>query len=81
MIEFVGLNPVYDRLDPSISGTWVEDGAFYQSALKQGIESHIPAFSNIVHELKKIIADENGTLSGIASNLWSNGHPMLVDRI
>ncbi len=81
VIEFVGLNPVYDRLDPSISGTWVEDGAFYQSALKQGIESHIPAFSNIVHELKKIIADENGTLSGIASNLWSNGHPMLVDRI
>ncbi len=81
VIEFVGLNSVYNRLNPSISGTWVEDGAFYQSALEQGIDSHIPAFNNIVSELKKNIADERGTVSGIASILWSNGHPMLVDVI
>jgi flagellar protein FlaI len=81
VISFNGLNPVYNRMDSSIARTWAEDGAFNQSALKHGIDSHIPAYENIVSELMKQVASAEGTLSNIASILWSKGHPMAVTQI
>ncbi|MHA2423178.1 MAG: ATPase, T2SS/T4P/T4SS family [Candidatus Thorarchaeota archaeon] len=81
LIEFVGLNTIYSRFDSSLNKTWVDDGAFSQSALKQGAESHIPAFDNIVNELEKQLLEKNGTVSDLVSILWSNGNPMLVKQV
>ncbi len=80
VVLFEGLNLVYDRMNPSLSGKWAENGAFCQSALGQGIASHVPAFETITNELKKRVSDKTGTLSDIASFLWSNGHPMGVSQ-
>jgi type IV secretory pathway ATPase VirB11/archaellum biosynthesis ATPase len=81
VISFDGLNSVYNRLNPSVSKKWAKDGAFFQSAQKQGIESHIPAFESIVSELSEQVVNGKDALSDIVSVLWSNGHPMITDKI
>jgi Flp pilus assembly CpaF family ATPase len=72
LLQFSGLNIVYNVRKGLCD--WASDGAFLTHAMDLGIESHIPAFTN----LRNMMTDElhRVELDIVSEQLWSKGHPL-----
>jgi hypothetical protein len=73
LIEFSGLNVVYDR-NQGVSDNWAHDGAFMTRARDFGIESHVPALKNLIQAIH--LSRYSSSLEIISEKMWSYGHPM-----
>jgi hypothetical protein len=77
LLKFVGLNMVLPSQPPK-SGIpkWAEDGAFVLHSRGQSIQSHVPAYEKLLHELESGISGSGmDTTMFIGEKLWKNGHP------
>ncbi len=76
IIDFNGLNIIYDRQNPVGNDSWSKDGIFYDSANAKGIENYRVAYDALVRVLHKKIIDGSNDVSNIGSTLWSNSYPL-----
>lgn len=79
LLRFAGLNVVLSN-QPAKSGIpkWAEDGAFMLHSREQGIQSHVPAYERLLHELENEIGgSEMDITMFMGERLWKNGHPFL----
>lgn len=77
LLKFVGLSMVLSSQPPK-SGIpkWAEDGAFVLHSRGQSIQSHVPAYEKLLHELESEINGSGiDTTMFIGEKLWKNGHP------
>jgi Flp pilus assembly CpaF family ATPase len=73
LLEFSGLNIVYDS-NQGFRDNWAQDGAFMTRARDSGVESHVPAISNLIDI---ICHDMNyPSLEMLSEEMWFHGHPM-----
>ncbi|MDF1537367.1 MAG: ATPase, T2SS/T4P/T4SS family [Candidatus Thorarchaeota archaeon] len=76
IIDFKGLNLIYDKQNPVVSDSWSKEGAFHHSANAKGIGNHHVVYDAIVKVLQKKLVDGSNDLSNIGNMLWSNSHPL-----
>lgn len=73
MVEFTGLNRVYDG-GKGVIGSWAHDGAFMTQARNFGVESHVPALNTLIDTICQNKYHSN--LEMLSEEMWSYGHPM-----
>jgi Flp pilus assembly CpaF family ATPase len=73
LVEFSGLNVVYDR-NQGVIDNWAYDGAFMTRARDFGIDSHVPALTNLIQSIH--LSKCSHSLEIISEKMWSCGHPM-----
>jgi len=77
LLRFVGLNTVLSsQLPKPRIPKWAEDGAFVIHSREQSIQSHVPAYEKLLHELESGIGGSGtDTTMFIGERLWKSGHP------
>ncbi|MFW9925183.1 MAG: ATPase, T2SS/T4P/T4SS family [Candidatus Thorarchaeota archaeon] len=81
LTEFVGLNTIYDGLNPRMMPSWSDDGSFRRSTLAHGMKDHSLAFDFLVNLLQDKISNGDSEDVNFGKMLWANGHPLLMDSM
>ncbi len=76
IVEFRGLNLLYEKNNSATSIIWSEEGAFSHSAKEHGIRSHIKSYEKLVKLLRRKIIDGSNDVSDISKTLWSDFYPL-----
>ncbi|NWF94701.1 MAG: Flp pilus assembly complex ATPase component TadA [Candidatus Thorarchaeota archaeon] len=76
VVEFLGLNEVFDWKCGVLSQSWAKDGAFLMRAREAGVGTHVEALSNVFRLLDEYSQGISPGEVRIGEILWSCGNPM-----